>query len=504
VSASTDTITLQVDGERAMSRLGGDLAMALKTGDVLALSGDLGAGKSTLARAIIRALAGDPDLEVPSPTFTLVQEYQARIPVLHTDLYRIGSPDELDELGLDEAAQSGVVLVEWPERADGNLPGDPIAVLIETSGDGRQIRIEGPASTIARISRSLAIRAFLAQAGQGEADRLFMFGDASTRAYETITEPGMPTRILMDAPKRPDGPPIRDGKPYSQIAHLAESVTPFVAVGKALLERGMAAPAIHAQDLDQGLLLIEHLGQGNFLEDGKPVAERYHLAAKVLAAFHSTPFPHTLPVGDSTYSVPAYDREALGIETELLIDWYLPFATGKPASPALREAYASAWSQVFDRLDTVEKHLVIRDYHSPNLIWRPEQSGLDRIGVIDFQDALIGPSAYDVASLAMDARVDIDPALEASTKGTYIAARQAQGAFDLEGFETAYAIMAAQRNAKILGIFVRLNERDGKPLYLKHLPRIRDYFGRAIAHPALEPVRRFVAETGILAPADAR
>jgi tRNA threonylcarbamoyl adenosine modification protein YjeE len=503
VTVTADTITLQVDGEAAMTRLGGDLAMALKVGDVLALTGDLGAGKSTLARAIIRALAGDPELEVPSPTFTLVQEYQARIPVLHTDLYRIGSSDELDELGLDEAAGRGVVLVEWPERADGHLPGNPVAVVIEPSGDGRQIRITGPDLAAARISRSLAIRAFLAQAGQGDADRTFMFGDASTRAYETITQPGARTRILMDAPKRPDGPPIRDGKPYSQIAHLAESVTPFVAVGHALRDRGLAAPAIHAEDLEQGLLLIEHLGHGNFLDDGKPVAERYHLAAEVLAAFHATPFPDTLPVRNSSYSVPAYDRQALGIETELLIDWYLPYATGKQATPALRDAYASAWSQVFDRLDSVEKHLVIRDYHSPNLIWRPEQTGLNRIGVIDFQDALIGPSAYDVASLAMDARVDIDLGLEASTKAAYVAARQAQGAFDLDGFETAYAIMAAQRNAKILGIFVRLNERDGKPVYLKHLPRIRDYFSRAIAHPVLEPVRRFVDETGILASADA-
>ncbi|MBS9721674.1 tRNA (adenosine(37)-N6)-threonylcarbamoyltransferase complex ATPase subunit type 1 TsaE [Tianweitania sp. BSSL-BM11] len=487
-----------------MTRLGADLAMAVAAGDVLALSGDLGAGKSTLARALIRALAGDPDLDVPSPTFTLVQDYQARLPVLHADLYRIGSPDELDELGLDEAAGRGVVLVEWPERAEGNLPGNPIVVVIEASGEGRRITFDGPAATLARFQRTLAIRAFLQDAGQGEAQRSFMFGDASTRAYETITQPHQPTRILMDAPKRPDGPVIRDGKPYSQIAHLAESVTPFVAVGQALYERGMAAPAILAQDLDEGLLLIEHLGSGNFLHVGEPVAERYHLAAQVLAAFHAQSFPDTLPVGGDTYRVPSYDREALHIETELLIDWYLPSVTGKPASDAMRADYHAAWSAVFDQLDTGEKHLVIRDYHSPNLIWRPEQDGLNRIGVIDFQDALIGPSAYDVASLAMDARVDIAPALEASTKAAYVAARQAQGAFDVEGFERAYAVMAAQRNAKILGIFVRLNERDGKPVYLKHLPRIRSYFARALGHPALQPVRRFVEDNGILASTDAQ
>ena len=498
----TNSINLQVDGESAMARLGADLALALKAGDVLALSGDLGAGKSTLARALIRALAGDPELDVPSPTFTLVQDYQARIPVLHADLYRIGSATELDELGLDEAAGRGILLVEWPERAEGHLPGKPVTVAIETTGKGRQITMDGPADALARITRTLTIRAFLAQAGQGEADRAFLLGDASTRAYELVSEPGTPLRILMDAPKRPDGPIIRDNKPYSQIAHLAESVTPFVAVGEALRGRGLAAPQIHAQDLDGGLLLIEHLGHGAFLDDGAPVEERYHLAAEVLAAFHATPFASELPVGGEIYNVPAYDREALSIETELLIDWFLPYATGKPASASLREAYAGAWSQVFDRLETVEKHLVIRDYHSPNLIWRPEHNGLDRIGVIDFQDAVIGPAAYDVASLAMDARVTIEPDLEASTKAAYIAARQRQGAFDLDGFETAYAIMAAQRNAKILGIFVRLDQRDGKPHYLHHLPRIRDYFSRALLHPALEPVRRFVEDNGIFRPSN--
>ncbi len=499
----SNPVVVQVDGEAAMQQLGADLAMVVKPGDVLALEGDLGAGKSTLARALIRALADDPDLDVPSPTFTLVQDYDARIPVLHCDLYRIGAPEELDELGLEEAANRGVVLVEWPQRAESNLPGPPIDVTITHSGEGRSLRFSGPEAGLARIRRTLAIRSFLRDAGQGEARRQFMFGDASTRAYETIADTDQPIRILMDAPKRPDGPPIRDGKPYSQIAHLAESVTPFVAVCHALLERGLAAPAIYASDLDQGLLLIEHLGGDNFLDDGRPVESRYRLAAEILAAFHVKPFPDTLPVGGETYVVPHYDRGAMGIETELLIDWYLPYATGEKPSDALRRAYGAAWSEVFDSLAPAEKHLVIRDYHSPNLIWRPEEAGLDRIGVIDFQDALIGPSAYDVASLAMDARVTIEPALEASVKQAYVDARLAQGAFDVEGFERAYAIMAAQRNAKILGIFVRLNERDGKPVYLKHLPRIRDYFTRAIAHPALAPVRRFVDETGLLGGRDA-
>jgi hypothetical protein len=163
-----------------------------------------------------------------------------------------------------------------------------------------------------------------------------------------------------------------------------------------------------------------------------------------------------------------------------------------------KASYVAAWSAVFDRLESAEKSLVLRDFHSPNIVWRDERAGLDRLGLVDFQDAMIGPAAYDVASLAMDARVTVPPELERATLDAYAAARAAAGGFDRAAFDEAYAIMAAQRNAKILGIFVRLDRRDGKPAYLKHLPRIRAYFARALAHPALEPVAAFCRSAGLL------
>ena len=129
-----------------------------------------------------------------------------------------------------------------------------------------------------------------------------------------------------------------------------------------------------------------------------------------------------------------------------------------------------------------------------------ERSGTDRLGIIDFQDAMIGPAAYDVASLAQDARVTIPPELEQEIVEAYCAARERQGDFDRAGFEQAYAIMAAQRNTKILGIFVRLDQRDGKPHYLKHLPRIRDYVARSLRHPALGEVRDFYLRQGVVTP----
>jgi aminoglycoside/choline kinase family phosphotransferase len=186
--------------------------------------------------------------------------------------------------------------------------------------------------------------------------------------------------------------------------------------------------------------------------------------------------------------LPPYDRAAMMIEAELLLDWYLPFLTGAAPSEADRQAFAAAWSAVLDRLAGGERSLVLRDYHSPNIIWRGAREGRDRLGLIDFQDALIGPAAYDLASLAQDARVTMTEELERDTLEAYCSARHARGPFDEASFRRDYAIMSLQRNSKILGIFVRLDRRDGKPAYLRHLPRIRDYVRRSIGHAALAPL----------------
>lgn len=486
--------------ETATARLGADLALALRRGDLVALGGELGAGKTTLARGLIRALAGDDALEVPSPTFTLAQLYETSPAVAHFDLYRLSAPDEVRELGIDEALERGIALVEWPERGAGAMPEPSLTVTLVHDGEGRRAILAGAAEIAARVARSMAIRTFLDAAGLEGAERHFLLGDASTRAYETVSWKNSRPAILMNAPQRPDGPPVRDGLPYSRIAHLAENVIPFVAIDIMLRDAGFAAPEIFAQDLDQGLLLIENLGSEGIVDvDGSPVLERYEACARLLAAMHGRTWPDRIAVAPGVeHVVPPYDRRAMTIEVELLTDWYIPFRSGAPVARGFRAAFLDAWDGVFDRLETTERSLVLRDYHSPNVIWRPQHTGHDRIGLIDFQDAVIGPSAYDVASLAQDARVTIPPALEERTVAAYRAARHEAGSFDGGAFEFAYAAMAAQRNSKILGIFVRLNVRDGKPGYLKHLPRIRSYLARALAHPALSDLARLYREAGLL------
>jgi aminoglycoside/choline kinase family phosphotransferase len=346
----------------------------------------------------------------------------------------------------------------------------------------------------------MAMRDFLDKAGWGEASRRFFVGEASARSYEIVSLTGLAPRVLMNSPRLVLGPPVRDGKPYAVIAHSAQTVTAFVAIDRALHAAGVSVPEIHAEDLEQGFLLLEHLGSEGFLgTNGDPIAERYAAAAELLAMMHGKSWPERMEAAPGIFhDVPPFDRDAMLIEAELLVDWYVPMVTGSPPSDTLRAGYVSEWNAVLDRLKGSEYTLMLRDFHSPNIIWRADRSGHDRLGVVDVQDALIGPAAYDVASLAMDARVTIPPEIEKQTLDAYVAARHAAGGLDEAAFREAYAIMAAQRNSKILGIFVRLEKRDGKPFYLKHLPRIRDYLRRALAHPALAGLHDFYAAHGLL------
>ncbi len=475
--------------ETALGRLAEDVAFAARPGDLITLSGALGAGKTTFARALIGALSNGAHEEIPSPTFTLVQTYAtARMPAAHLDLYRLSMPSELDELGLDLALRNGVALVEWPERAGGSLPHDRLDVLLEDEGEDttRRVTLSGHGEWESRLSRLIAMRDLMAGAGVGgEACSLrYLQGDASVRRYARLIYPQRGA-IVMDWARQPDGPALRNGLPYSRIAHLAEGVRPFVEIASALSASGLSTPEIYAQDLENGFLLLEDLGDsvfGHVVETGAGEQEElWRTATDALVALRAFPPPGGLA---------AYDRGALSIEVELLTDWYWPALHGGPAPDATRADFVSLWTAVFDRLGREPKGWVLRDYHSPNLLWLPERSGIARVGVIDFQDAMRGPSAYDLVSLLQDARTDVPPELEARLVDHYCArVKRTEPGFDRDAFAFAYAALGAQRNTKILGIFARLAKRDGKPQYLRHLPRIWRYLERDLAHPQLSGLK---------------
>jgi len=473
-----------------------DLAMAVQPHDIVTLEGDLGSGKSTLARALIRAIAEDDRLEVPSPTFALVQPYDLkRLPVVHADLYRVSSHDEIAELGWDEVSDKALLLVEWPDRLGGALSGDRLEIelsLVPGRGpNARSAVLTGHGAWAPRLARMTALRAFLNNAGWGGSLRRHLQGDASSRSYERLLD-GQRRAVLMNAPRKPDGPPVKNGLPYSRIAHLAEDMVPFVGMAEALRDIGLSTPEIEAVDLDQGFLIIEDLGGDGVVKDGAPIADRYMAAVDALALIHARPRPATVATPKGAYTLPPYDRDALTIEVELLLDWYLPMKDARiPASE--KYVFLQRWAELFDEVAAASQTWVLRDFHSPNLIWLAGREGVERVGLIDFQDAVMGPAAYDVASLLQDARITVPEELELQLLSRYAAARRADDpSFDMAAFARLYAIMGAQRATKILGIFARLDKRDGKPQYIAHLPRIWAYLQRCLAHPALAKVKRWV------------
>src|SRR6185369_3743440 len=262
------TFTVALANETATAHLMTDLALLVGPGDVITLSGDLGAGKTSAARAMIRYLAADAALEVPSPTFTLAQGYDQPFPILHADLYRINDPGELEEIGLSPLPEGTLALIEWPERAPDALPHDRIDIAFShrpaLGSNARAAEITGFGKGAAQVERLNALRQFLDHAGFKDAQRERMPGDASTRSYARLRHDG--TAILMNSPKRPDGPAIYDGKSYSAAVHLAEDVTRFVAIANGLRERGFSAPAIRHQDLESGFLITEDFGQSGVVE----------------------------------------------------------------------------------------------------------------------------------------------------------------------------------------------------------------------------------------------
>ncbi|MBI3701311.1 MAG: tRNA (adenosine(37)-N6)-threonylcarbamoyltransferase complex ATPase subunit type 1 TsaE [Afipia sp.] len=490
--------SIALANEAATAQLMADLGLLIGPGDVIALAGDLGAGKTAAARALIRFLAGDEGLEVPSPTFTLAQSYDLPpFPLLHTDLYRVDDPNELEELGLVPFPDGTVVLIEWPERAPSSMPADRIEIALSHRPSlglsARAAEIRGYGQSAAKVDRLIAMRRFLTLSGFADARRERMAGDASSRSYSRLYKDDQPV-VLMNSPRRPDGPPAYDGKSYSAAVHLAEDVRPFMAIANGLRERGYSAPAIHHADIDDGFLIIEDFGRGSFVAGDPPsiVLDRYQAAVEMLAALHQEQLPDVLPVAPHIkHRVPLFDNAAMMTEVGLVMEWYLP-DKGVKITSNLHAEFLLAWNELFTKLAAAPRTWVLRDFHSPNLIWLDRRLDTARVGVIDFQDAVIGPTAYDLVSLLQDARIDVPETVEIAMLTHYAKLqRESDPSFNAAAFVEYYAIMSAQRNTRLLGTFARLNRRDNKPQYLRHQPRAWAYLKRALAHPSLISLREW-------------
>ena len=351
---------------------------------------------------------------------------------------------------------------------------------------------------MANEDRERLIEAFLDHAGWGDATRAPLAVDASTRSYDRLKGP-KGSAVLMNAPpgeEAPACPPDADEATrralgYNALARLAgPDPRPFVAIAEFLSARGFSAPEILEADCDNGLLLIEDLGDNVYnrvIAGGTDEAPLYEAAIDAIAALHELPVPNTLPLSrGGTVPLLTYDNVALGEEVRLLTDWYLHACTGEPVDKSIEDEFFAHWRGTLQKITSPHEVLILRDYHADNLLWLPDRDGAARVGILDFQDGLRGHRAYDLVSLLEDARRDVRSDLSEKMLKRYAAhALAANPDFDLEAFQLGYAVLGLQRNTKILGIFARLWKRDGKPQYPSYMPRIWNYVANDLAHPAL-------------------
>ena len=303
---------------------------------------------------------------------------------------------------------------------------------------------------------------FLSQNGWAGATVAPLAGDASFRRYFRVAD-GARRAVLMDAP-----PPHEDPRP-------------FVTVAEWLIAQGLSAPTILARDLDQGLLLIEDFGDARLRETADAAPEREHelysSVTDLLVHLHGR---------EPLAGLRQHGLDQWLGEVELFTDWYCP-ALGLDID---RAGWEAAWRDLLAPVDAdgLARVTVLRDYHAENIMLLPGRAGVGALGLLDFQDALIGHPAYDLVSVLEDARRDVSPDVEAAMLARYIAATGTDDAFT-----RAYWALAAQRNTRILGVFTRLWRRDGKPGYKAFQPRMWGLLERDLAQPGLEQLRDWFA-----------
>ncbi|WP_068116160.1 aminoglycoside phosphotransferase family protein [Tropicimonas marinistellae] len=319
------------------------------------------------------------------------------------------------------------------------------------------------------MTRAQARQELLDSTGWSCASSVPLVDDASSRRYERLTRTGSgDSVVLMDAP--PD---------------LGNDTAPFLRIAKHLSALGLSAPEVLAADQTAGYLLLEDLGDALFarLMDDDPTQEStlYLAATDLLLELHRHPAPEGLP---------PLGPEQMAEATDLALLWYAT-GCGRDATQEEVELCKEIVRDALVGLAAETPVLALRDFHAENLIWLPERTGPARVGLLDFQDAFAGPRAYDLISLLEDARRDVPPDIRAAMIAHYIE----RAGCDTAAFRTACAVLGAQRNLRILGIFARLSMQYGKPHYVAFIPRVWRLLQGDLAHPSLTRLSDFLADT---------
>ncbi|WP_084397189.1 aminoglycoside phosphotransferase family protein [Henriciella aquimarina] len=350
--------------------------------------------------------------------------------------------------------------------------------------------------------RDFQIEAFLAREGWGDARLAWLGQDASTRRYGRLTRPSGETALLMDAPLVEDDPctpALTDAERlaggWNKQSRLAASrVEAFAAIGGWLKAHGFSAPEIYTGDPALGLAVIEDFGTlkefARLIEQGADEMTLYTAAASALADLHAQERPAVLEGLGCEWPLLAFDDLALRVNSDLFADWLPRLDARMKMTDATRARWESERDALIDQARTFPRELTLRDYHAENLIWLPEREGRARIGLLDFQDAVIGWDAWDMAMLVQDARREVTPEAQAGAIRAYL---ERSGKAE-EDFLERLSVIGTLNALRITGIFSRLIHRDGKDRYNLFLPRQKKLLARNLQHPAAAGMAAFVRD----------
>lgn len=338
---------------------------------------------------------------------------------------------------------------------------------------------------------------FLKAAGLAAAARAPLPGDASTRRYERLTTAAGTTLMLMDQPPAMESHPCdpswtpeeRRARGWNAVARLsAGRIEAFAAVAEHMRHAGLSTPEIIAVDPGAGLAVIEDFGDDLFarvIEAGEPQAPLYLAAVDALARLHLNGLlPTTMQGPGGEWPLLTYDATALQGGADLFVEWMPRLHPDLDFGPAALDEWRAAWAPVAAMGEQKAWVVAHRDYHAENLIWLPQRADHRRVGLIDFQDAVLAHPVWDLHSLLQDARRDVPPELETIGFDHYCEVMMV----DREAYWRDYTALAALNEARILGVFARLIARDGKPRYRQFMPRVWAHLNTNLQRPGLEAV----------------
>jgi len=346
--------------------------------------------------------------------------------------------------------------------------------------------------------RSSEIQEFLDKAGWGGAARTPLNADASTRRYERLRRK-TETAMLMDAPplESQPCPPTADEDErlrlgWNAVSRLAASrVEAFAAVAGHLANLGLSAPALLDYDTSRGLALLEDLGDDLFadvIRRGGDEIALYTAAGDTLAAVHRARPPVVLPYRGGEWPVLTYDHLALSANLDLFVEWMPQRDLAMRMSEQTRLRWERVRENLIGKTEDYPRALILRDTHAENLLWLPQRGGLARVGLLDFQDAVVGWGEWDMSMLLHDARRDVSPEAREAASRAYLDGMGVTRA----AYDERLAVLGAMNVMRIMGIFARLVTRDRKPRYDEFQPRLRGLLNDTLSHPALAEMRDFV------------